>query len=331
MGDWIVFEKYSLLGNTFLIVDESRCPFQDDAERAHFARWALDGNFGIGGADNVIYLARDRFRIFEWDGSETLSCGNGLLCTAHWLGRSGAGTEWRIWTELPTAHPRTVRVGVAGDGWTWVDAGRARTTPAELYRRSGPVPPDGIDVVPDIEVDGPAGKLTLAGRLVFTGEPHLVIPVGPDLDDYLFHPHYGGGEIMERIGAGINAGYRSRFPAGVHVSVVQVVRPDGTLRYRTWERAINRETLACGTGALACAYVCRALGLTTGDRITLWPHRARRYEPDAALHVTHTAGGMALAGRPTHVCTGCVPGGIATGRNPVSARIPEPERQNSHV
>jgi diaminopimelate epimerase len=314
-GNWILFEKYSLLGNTFIVVDEARSHFPDDAARAWFARWALDANFGIGGADNVIYLADDRFRIFEWDGSETLSCGNGLLCAAHWLGRrDDSAYHWRVWTELPSARPRAVRVGRRGDGWTWVDAGPVRATPAELFRRSGPIPADGIDI---LRLDSPNGILT--GRLVFTGEPHLVFPG----DDLLFSQE--GDELVERIGSGINARYRDLFPAGVHVNFVQSAGP-GRLRYRTWERAINRETLACGTGALACAYVSQIMGQAAPGRVLLLPHRARRHVPSAELHVTCTDAGLVLEGRPTHVCSGIVPAGVPFG---LSHR--QPERQDAHV
>src|SRR3954451_17338377 len=42
----VAFDKYTLLGNTFLMVDEMSTPLADDVERTSFARWALDGYFG---------------------------------------------------------------------------------------------------------------------------------------------------------------------------------------------------------------------------------------------------------------------------------------------
>jgi len=69
------FAKYTSFGNTFIIVDETLTPLEDDVQRAAFARWALNGDFGIGGTDNVLYLRRAEgraedgadfvFRIFE--------------------------------------------------------------------------------------------------------------------------------------------------------------------------------------------------------------------------------------------------------------------------
>src|SRR5215469_5648319 len=140
--------KYTSAGNTFLIVDESQTPMANDRQRAAFASWALDGPFGLGGSDNVVYLnrrggpfARSQqtpwdFRIFEWDGTETLFCGNGLLSTAAELNRVHGGTEWDVVTELPTGRPRLVRIGVGpAPGQSWVGMGHPRAVPAELYRR----------------------------------------------------------------------------------------------------------------------------------------------------------------------------------------------------
>jgi len=348
----IAFEKYSLLGNTFLLVDEASTPLGDDCERAGFARWALDGYFGVGGADNVIYLASLNqapdgpysFRIFEQDGAETLSCGNGLLSVAALLARGGTGTQWRVLTELPTGRPRAVRVGVLSDsGGAWVDMGRPRAVPAALFRPGGGVAPDGVEALDDLRVDFPPhqdwawglpASITLSGWLVFTGEPHIVLVVGhglpAELCDRLFPEpdreigsESAGQEpslrlldsntLVDHIGSSVNARYRSQFPHGVHLNLVEVRDQAGLLRYRTWERAINLETLACGTGALACAYVSWTRRLTAPGRTTLWPHRCRWYAPDAALHVTDTPQGLILEGRPRHVCSGVVPSGAWSG------------------
>lgn len=342
-GPPVAFDKYTVLGNNFLLVDEARSPMAGDAQRSDFARWALDGCAGVGAADNVVYLARRpgapgeqyNFRIFEWDGAETLSCGNGLLCAAATLAEHAGGSQFPVWTELPTGLPRLVRVGVGHDGQAWVDMGWPRATPAALYRREGPVPPDGVDIVDGLRVELPAGRewtrgltpaVELSGWLVFTGEPHLVVPLGAGLPDRFGDAVFaapgpdGDGRpgssraerdsdaLVDHLGGWLNARYRHRFPQGVHLNLVRVVDAGragpGLLEYRTWERAIDRETLACGTGALACAYLCRAVGLTASDRTTLWPHRARRHRPDATLRVTDTSAGLVLGGSPVRVCTG---------------------------
>ena len=57
------------------------------------------------------------------------------------------------------------------------------------------------------------------------------------------------------------------------------------MEYRCFERGINRETLACGTGALAVSFVARHLNLIREKQITVWPHRSRWYVPDASIRV----------------------------------------------
>lgn len=345
------FAKYTSFGNTFIIVDETLSPLIDDDERAAFARWVLNGDFGVGGTDNVLYLRREAddaaapndgpatvFRIFEQDGSETLSCGNGLLCTAAVL-RADGRSRWRVLTELPTGDPQPVQVGVGdADGTTWVNVGWPRAVPPALHERgAADVPASGIDAVDDLIValpreadwahDLPA-SVTLSGSLVFTGEPHLVLISGHGLPsvlaDRLFPPiehEPGPGTIglpptaamrrsnllVDHIGRHVNETYRARFPLGVHLNFARVRNTDpGLIEYRTYERAIDCETLACGSGAVAMAYVAQQAGLVSDSETAFWPHRCRWYEPDAELGVAATDSGFVLTGHPRLVCAGIV-------------------------
>ncbi|MGR6919405.1 hypothetical protein ACU635_34655 [[Actinomadura] parvosata] len=322
----ILFAKYTSFGNTFLIVDETRTPLAGDEQRADFARWALNGDFGIGGTDNVLYLSKADggdadyvFRIFEVDGSETLSCGNGLLSTAAALRRTHGGTRWGVLTELPTGRPRLVHIGADEDnGRTWVNMGWTRPTPAELINRSGPPPSDGIDRITGLDVPG-VGELS--GYLSFSGEPHLALFQGhglpEELAERLFIDARGavgrpdGAAVKEsvalvhHIGTHVNQAYRDLFPQGVHLNFARV--EGRRVEYRTWERAINCETLACGSGTVAMTYVGRRLGLLPEGEITFWPHRCRWYQPDAALTVTTIESGYVVTGQPRLVCVGTVP------------------------
>lgn len=330
----VEYEKYSLCGNTFLFVNEGATRMRDDAERAAFARWALDEPFGIGGADNVIYLApgptgshsqhgnpgpNDRtygFRIFEQDGSETLFCGNAVLCSAAVVGPG------QLLTEQPTGRPHPVRIGMREDGCAWADIGSARRVPPDLFHRTfvAKGSADGAPAEDTVEgLDLEIGCASLTGWLTFTGEPHLVLVLGRGTTPDWRAPLFPSAEeaiddsnaLLGRLGWAVNRDYMDLFPYGVHVNVVDVL--DGaTLRYRTWERAINRETLACGSGALACAHVCRALGLTPGERLDLLPYRCRRRQADAVLQVSVGADRLTLAGRPTRIYAGVVTPGAAS-------------------
>jgi diaminopimelate epimerase len=338
--------KYTSFGNTFIVVDETLTPLRDDEERAAFARWVLNGDFGVGGTDNVLYLSRPPdgvgkpagdfvFRIFEQDGSETLSCGNGLLCTAAVLHRLHGGREWAVFTELPTGHPKLVRVGVDDPpGKTWLNVGWPRSTPRELFNRDGPLLPSGIDEVDGLVVALPPDRewapplpdtVVLSGHLTFTGEPHLVLISGQGLPSVLEEQLYpsldveqgpnligrpltaamrASNQLVDHIGKHVNQTYRARFPQGVHLNFARVLDPSGLVEYRTYERAIDCETLACGSGAVAMAYIARTLGLVQGPETTFWPHRCRWYQPDASLQVTETESGFVLTGQPRLVCLG---------------------------
>ncbi|WP_328610667.1 hypothetical protein OG943_16590 [Amycolatopsis sp. NBC_00345] len=357
------FSKYTSFGNNFIIVDETVTPLDSDEERAAFARWVLDGAFGVGGTDNVLYLrqapgkdaAEQRvlraqtagksdlpevdfvFRIFEQDGSETLSCGNGLLSTAALLHRTYGGSRWCVLTELPTGDPQLVRMGVDDDaaGTTWINVGSPRAVPAELFNREGPVTASLIDSVDDLVVPLPAdapwakglpSTITLSGSLVFTGEPHLALVSAhglPEvLEDRLFLTSDGendsvgrplsaarqdSADLVDYFGKYVNANYSDRFPQGVHLNFAVIRDKAGLVEYRTYERAIDKETLACGSGVIALAYILETLGLVTAGATEFWPHRCRWYQPDAALVVTETDAGWVLKGRPRLVCVGAVP------------------------
>jgi diaminopimelate epimerase len=329
------FVKYTSLGNTFIIVDETLTPLGGDRQRAAFARWALNPDFGIGGTDNVLYLRRAEpaegpadfvFRIFEHDGTETLSCGNGLLATAAVLHGAYGGHRWGVLTELPTGRPQLVHIGVHGGvtgslDETWVNTGRPRAVPAELVNRAGAPPASGIDPIDELRVPLPhdatwAGglpaTLTLSGFLVFTGEPHLVLLSGAglpaSLEEHLYPADRGRAPasslLIEHIGAYVNATYRDLFPHGVHLNFARIRDSSGLVEYRTYERAIDRETLACGSGAVALTFVAQRLGLLARRRTVLWPHRCRWSRPEARLTVEETESGFVLTGRPRRVCAG---------------------------
>ena len=87
-------------------------------------------------------------------------------------------------------------------------------------------------------------------RAVDSGVPHVVVEVD-DLDQ------------TDVRGLGARIRYHERFaPAGTNANFVHVTGPD-SLRIRTYERGVEDETLACGTGIVAAALVTARAGRVT--------------------------------------------------------------------
>jgi diaminopimelate epimerase len=94
------------------------------------------------------------------------------------------------------------------------------------------------------------------------------------------------------------------FPSGININFVRHVKKANALEYRCFERGINRETLACGTGALASAFVAERLNMVQGRTITVLPYRCRWHDRGAVIRVQKTSEGWVLFGRPIQLCHG---------------------------
>lgn len=284
------------------------------------------------GAESADYL----FRMFEPDGSEALCCGNGLLCMAKHLYDAHGVDAARIMTELPSKSPKVVSIGTRrDDGRCWVKLGNPRKATSDLADTSTAVAlNDSIDVFEQLKIqnfrqaDGERflenlSEISLRGYLVQTGEPHLVMFTDTDfsisgITDLLFGSvdHSGGlvNGMTQRRGSGmafirfigkcVTREFADIFPQGVSINFVRAL-PDGkSLEYRTFERGIEKETLACGTGALAAAYVAKQLGMVHGDEIRVLPHRCRWQKHDAEILIRRNGDGWSLLGDPFRLFNG---------------------------
>ncbi|MDX1654492.1 MAG: diaminopimelate epimerase, partial [Candidatus Competibacteraceae bacterium] len=233
------------------------------------------------------------------------------MCIAEHLGRVHGASYARLATEIPLATPNRVAIGSHGREGSWAQRGRPRSTPSSLFKPDGSVHRgeivdhlQGMKVqfrAHDIKPYTDTSWLDFSAYLVFTGEPHLVIfPQWhfADLAEVIFNgpaTDWGGHRsserrsgfgdwLVERIGASINDRYRHLFPGGVNVNFVRLLGAD-LIEYRCYERGINRETLACGTGALAVAFVSGHLGKVEADDLQILPHLCRRFDGEASIKV----------------------------------------------
>ncbi len=234
----IPFTKMHGIGNDFVLVDlvePGARPIQDPST---LARAVNDRRFGIGG-DGLILVepgatAPFRMRMFNPDGSEGEMCGNGVRCVARLLVEHGHAEGPDIALETGAG---VLGMHLLGDGRVRVDMGRARLDPAEIGMLGTTAP----------FVDQPVaiGDRDLPGTAVGMGNPHLVLFVKSAMDV----PLETWGPELE---------HHPLFPNRVNVHFVQVAGP-GLLIQRTWERGAGA-TLACGTGACACAVAAAITG-----------------------------------------------------------------------
>jgi diaminopimelate epimerase len=216
------FEKWHGLGNHYLIVERGAWAIAlTPARAAHLCH----PGFGVGG-DGILELdlagPAPRMAVWNTDGSQAESCGNGIRMVARYLDARGLLPEdGRI---LTGGGPVLVRL--LADHSVQVGMGRARF-PAGESREELPVNGAAVEVA-----------------VVSMGNPHAVVE----------HPDPAA--AVRRLGPEIEVS--PRFPDRTNV---EFIRADGPseLTMRVWERGVG-ETLACGTGACAAAAAAVRLG-----------------------------------------------------------------------
>lgn len=351
----VPFVKYTSYGNNFVILDESRQSVLTELEKSKFAYLATNINFGVG-SDNFLIIQpctpqilgdinqtrnywRDLpdsmkadyiFRMFEPDGVEAFSCGNGLIAIADYLFQQYGVQFAKMLTEIPTGRPKVVSIGTDPQKETnWANMVHPRRMPDKMADPSirKPINSD-FDFIENIPIktlrrsdqnrfSSDDSALTVSGYLVFTGEPHFVLFVDSgfsiaELGDHIFvslfnnnsslnHGEIRAGtssDLVDFIGNYFVREHSNLFPVGININFVRKIRDSEILEYRCFERGVNHETLACGTGALAVAFVARELNVVNGNKIILWPHRCRWDDPSAEIIVEENTSGWQLNGNP---------------------------------
>lgn len=223
------FLKMSGSGNDFIFVDTRNQPPGPLASPEVVDAICRRGT-GIG-ADGIVFVEEseraDVAMIYlNADGSRADLCGNATLCTA------------RVAREL----------GIVGDQEFQIE-----TDVGPLKARFVNDVPE-IDLLPVLDVLLDAGIQREQGEerigFVVAGVPHLVIPV-EDL------------EAVDVVGRGRPLRRHKSLKDGANVNFVRR-DSDGAVSYRTYERGVEAETLACGTGAVAIAVLLTAWGLARG-------------------------------------------------------------------
>jgi diaminopimelate epimerase len=222
----IPFMKMSGSGNDFILIDH-RDPFLQEDRLQDFIRKVCQRRISVG-ADGLILIERSQKADFKWhfynaDGSEAEMCGNGGRCAARFAYLKGiTGPSLKFET-------------LAGILSAQVKGKRVKLEMTKPF---------------DLKLDE---TLLMNGKeqvfsSINTGVPHAVLFV-EDL------------EGLDIVSMGRAIRFHSYFsPGGTNVNFIRLEKGP-QLSIRTYERGVEDETLACGTGAVASALIAAFKGL----------------------------------------------------------------------
>jgi diaminopimelate epimerase len=219
MIEQTAFLKISATGNDFILIDNREGRFEAVRDAQTFSR--LCRHRIAVGADGVILLEKSKLADFRYvhinsDGSIAEMCGNGSRAIA-WFAHHLGLIQTNATFEI---NDNIYHVALSG----------LRVT-TEFVPPGKPILD--LDIIDEAELE--------VGGFIDTGVPHLVLYVKES-----------AAIDVDRIGRK----YRSHpfFPHGTNVDFAQIRNMD-TANVRTFERGVEAETLACGTGAVAVAVI----------------------------------------------------------------------------
>ena len=227
------FLKMSGSGNDFIFVDVRHEPAGELAQAAVIAELCRRGS-GVG-ADGIVFLDRGaqapvRMTYLNADGSRAALCGNASLCTAR-LARELGFTDAGEFTIESDAGVLGARVGADG-------------------------PEIDLEAVSNVQPDVAGIRLADGEQrmgFALVGVPHLVV-LRKDF------------ESLDVVGRGRPLRLDPSLRQGANVNFLAPDPAGGGWLIRTYERGVEAETLACGTGAVASAILLDAWGL--GGQVT---------------------------------------------------------------
>ena len=222
------FTKMNGAGNDFILIDNREGDVHlDRSQIAHLC----DRHRGIG-ADGILLLEKAtnhadfRMRYFNADGGEAEMCGNGARCFARFANNI-AGAQTKISFETPAG---VIAAELVDDLVTL-----RMTEPTDLR----------------LDIELPMENENKTVHFIDSGVPHSVISV-PRIDDV----------DVRREGSAIRH-HKMFSPNGANVNFIEKRGPK-KIAVRTYERGVEDETLACGTGIVASALIFASIEKVDG-------------------------------------------------------------------
>ncbi len=223
----IRFTKMTGSGNDFIIIDNRALKLPKEHGR-ELARLACRRKMSVG-ADGLILIENDnqvdfRWQFFNADGSDAEMCGNGARCAARFARLKGIVDKDRLSFRTLAG---LVEAQIFGE--------RAKIRMPQ---------PHGMEIDFPVQLDDRLVHLSF----INTGVPHAVF----------FADSQAQLEELDVFELGRRIRFHQRFqPAGSNADFVFVSSPRH-ISIRTYERGVEAETLACGTGAIAAALLAAA-------------------------------------------------------------------------
>jgi diaminopimelate epimerase len=232
-----MIQKYSGAGNTFIIINNL------DGRISERRQFVLDVMKDEGeGMDGVIFVERSdtadfRMNYFNKDGTGDALCGNGLRCTAKYISDNALSDKKEMTLE---AVSKIFESSFSED---------------ETIKISFP-PPELVKLNFKLKVHFEDWWELLNCSYVDVGSPHIVVFI-----DEIEKPKITQLQDVKIIDWGRNIRmHKDLMPEGANVNFVKVDDAEkGLLSIRSYERGVEGETLACGTGAISSAIVFYAL------------------------------------------------------------------------
>jgi diaminopimelate epimerase len=208
---------YEGCGNDFILIDNRKqhlAPSFYPQIPSFCCNYGTDGLILLENSSTCDY----RMRIFNSDGKEAEMCGNGVRCLTRFIQALGD-------------HRRTLSL-------------QAMERQLAIYSDGDQIAVD-MGMPSDVRWSIPLviGKEELVVHHVNTGVPHCVI----------FHPFLGSDADFAAFGRTIRS-HPHFAPYGANVNVAKLSSDSQMIPIRTYERGVEAETLACGTGATAVAF-----------------------------------------------------------------------------
>ena len=226
----IPFFKMHGSGNDFVVIDHRTQFLDDDNLRlGEISKFICNRQLSVGAHGVLLVEPSDKadfkMRLFQPDGSEAEMCGNGARCIAKFVFLNEIIENWQMTFETMS--------GIL-DAEIMDDTVKVKLTlPKDLKKNI------------TLQINGQ--KIT--GDYIDTGVPHFVIFSKDNSQEDV----YNTGKIIR---------FHKEFaPRGTNVNFYTIL-DSHTISNRTYERGVENETLACGTGSTAAAIISGLHGLT---------------------------------------------------------------------